>query len=140
MKLDLTTGSVHERVGSRTRPALHDDIGRSKYPSFSSANARVSANWGNNYLKDKLHENSSSGAGGKPRHRLQMKLRSEVLFYSSRYGPPPARPTVLETDPSALPIQSFLPMSRIPSCDQPQLPLMRYSSISRCTGDAHAVL
>jgi hypothetical protein len=56
-----------------------------------------------------------------------MKLRSAVLFYSSGYGPPPARPTVLETDTSALPIQSFLPMSRIPSGDQQQLPLMRSS-------------
>jgi hypothetical protein len=56
-----------------------------------------------------------------------MKLRSAVLFYSSGYDPPPARPTVLETDTSALPIQSFLPMSRIPSGDQQQLPLMRSS-------------
>jgi hypothetical protein len=127
MKLDLTDGSVVEHCESQARPALHDDIGRSKYPSFSSANARVSANWGNDYLKDKLHEHSSSEAGGKPRHRLQMKLRSTVLFYSSGYGPPPARPTVLETDTSALPIQSLLPMSRIPSGDQPQLPLMRSS-------------
>jgi hypothetical protein len=64
-------------------------------------------------------------AGLKLRHRLQMKLRSAVLFYLSGYGPPPARPTVLETDTSALPIQSFLPMSRISCGDQPQLPLIR---------------
>ena len=60
-------------------------------------------------------------------HRLQMKLRSALLFYSSGDGPPPARPTILETDTNALPIQSFLPMSRIPSGNQPQLPLMRSS-------------
>jgi hypothetical protein len=66
-------------------------------------------------------------AGLKLRHRLQMKLRSAVLFYLSGYGPPPARPTVLETDTSALPIQSFLPMSRISCGDQPQLPLIRSS-------------
>jgi hypothetical protein len=127
MKLDLTDGSVVEHFESQARPALHDDIGRSKHPSFSSANARVSANWGNDCLKDKLHEHSSSGAGGKPLHRLQMKLRSAMLFYSSGYGPPPAKPTVLETDTSALPIQSFLPMSRIPRADQPPLPLTRSS-------------
>jgi hypothetical protein len=83
----------------------------------SSGPTSASANWGNDYLKDKLYEPSSSGAGGKPRPRLQMKLRSAMLFYSSGYGP----------DTSALPIHSFLPTSRIPSGDQPQLPLMRSS-------------
>jgi hypothetical protein len=91
MKLDLTDGLNHKRVWHRV---LHDDIGRSKYPSFSSANARASANWGNDYLRDKLHEHSSSGAGGKPRHRLQMKLQCGAFLFVR------LRPAAREADSS----------------------------------------
>jgi hypothetical protein len=46
MKLDLTAGSVRERVGSQAHPARGTErcnTGRSRYPSHSWANARVSS-------------------------------------------------------------------------------------------------
>src|SRR5437879_3154802 len=46
MNLDLTAGSIRERVGSQAHPAQGTnrcDTGRSRYPSYSWANARVSS-------------------------------------------------------------------------------------------------
>jgi hypothetical protein len=116
----------HKRVRHRI---LHDDIRPVEISIvLFDQRALISAPTGATIIsRINFMSYSSSRAGGKPRHRLQKKLRSAVLFNSSGYGSPPARPTVLETDASALPIQSFLPMSRIRRGDQPQLLLMRPS-------------